>query len=224
MVVSNISVTVNVAADIEAKKQLLNYNGEPLKEGEVLVPMIKDDLFIKECVTNPDSITRISRNGKSFRAVLVAVPAEYAAVVTSDNNLEVNEELGHYTKKNSVSLNELMDEYEFEIGVESELDKKLAEQDAMDMFREYVAPLLAKSPKHAYAYLLRLTGVQGKEFETLMQLGHDAANTVRKEVDNIVSMGIKAYDVDALKANKSRNAEYYLQAAYELLDQLINLI
>lgn len=51
----------------------LNCNGHPLKANEVLVPVLEDDLFIKENVTNPDSIITLSLAGQSFQAVLEAV-------------------------------------------------------------------------------------------------------------------------------------------------------
>ena len=37
-----------------------------------------------------------------------------------------------------------------------------------------------KSPKHGLATLLRMFEVRGKEFQEELNLGHDAANTVRK--------------------------------------------
>lgn len=220
----NLSVTVNVAIE-EAKKEPRNYNGEPLKPGEVLVPMIKDDLFIQENVTNPDSIVQVGRNGKFRKAVLIAVPEEYASVVRSDNNLIINEDLGHYaTKENCISLDELQDEFELELGTVPSFEDSLFESDEMEMFKAAIAPLLKKSPKHGLATLLRLTGSEGKEFEKAMQLGHEAANNVRKDVDAIIAAGLKNFNAAEFKASKSSKEEYYLQAAYEILDKLVELI
>ncbi len=221
----NLSVTVNVAKAIEeAKKEHRNYDGRPLKPGEVLVAMIKDDLFIQNNVTNPDSITTIKRNGKVYRAVLVAVPEEYADVVKSDNNLEINEDLGHYAKKGQISTDELQYEFELELISVPSFEDSLFESDAEEMFKAAIAPLLKKSPKHGYAALLRLIGTEGKEFENAMQLGHDAANTVRKDVDAIIAAGLKNFNAAEFKASKSSKEEYYLQAAYEILDKLVELI
>ncbi len=59
-----------------------------------------------------------------------------------------------------------------------------------------------KSPKHGLATLLRLIGVQGKEFENKMQLGHDAANKVRKDADGILEKGLKNFNATEFRANK----------------------
>ncbi len=226
MVAKNISVTVNITEAIdEAKKTLLNYNGEPLKPGEVLVPMIKDDLFIRTNVTNPDSIITISESGTYSTAVLVAVPEEYAAVVRSVNNLIINEDLGHYAaKKGAVSIDEVRDEFELELNAVPSFEDSLFESDAMEMTRKLFDPILKKSPKHAAAMLLHLAKVQGKEFEEAMQLGHDAANTIHKAVSIIDEVGIAGFDVANLKANRSSKDADYLKLAYKLLDDLINLI
>ena len=57
-----------------------------------------------------------------------------------------------------------------------------------------------------------------------MQLGHDAANTVRKDVDAIIAAGLKNFNATEFKASKSSKEEYYLQAAYEILDKLVELV
>ena len=73
-----------------------------------------------------------------------------------------------------------------EVGVVPSFEDSLFESDEEEAFRELFSRLLKKSPKHGLATLLRLIGVQGKEFENKMQLGHDAANKVRKDADGIL--------------------------------------
>ncbi len=221
-------VTVNVEVAIEAAKAAtkapktsLNYDCSPLKPGEVLIPMIVDDLFIQENVTNPDSITQVGFGGKTRKAVLVAVPEEYAKEVRSQNNLVINEDLGHYaTKEGAVSIDEMEDEFELGLAAVPSFEEKLFDSDMTDAIREGFAPILAKSPKLGLAVILRTFGVQGKDFEEAMHLGHDAANTVRAEADRIIAVGLKNCNIEELVSHKTKYTDEYLKMANELLDNL----
>ena len=216
---SNVSST-----NSSTKKVLRNYNGEPLKPGEKLVPIIQDDLFIAENVTNPDSITYVGFNGKLIKAVLTAIPEESTREAFSQRNYSINETMNKYWSKDCISLDEAKDEYDLDLGSSPSTEDECLPPDAYYLLQDLIKPLLGKSPKHALAFLLKATGVDGKEFADKMKLGHDAANTVRKEAERILEEGIANYDVDNLKANKSKNEAYYLEAAYDILDRLMDLI
>lgn len=85
---------------VQAPKQLnaptnLNYNGHPLKANEVLVPVLEDDLFIKENVTSPDSIITLSLAAQSFQAVLEAVNKKDEAIAREQFDYWQNDVLEH---------------------------------------------------------------------------------------------------------------------------------
>ena len=91
--------TVNVqtnSATTNNNTTKLNYNSEPLKANEVLVPAYVDDLFIASNVTNPDSIITIHLAGRSFRAVLMAVDRKDEPIARAQFNYWQNDILGHY--------------------------------------------------------------------------------------------------------------------------------
>ncbi len=215
----------NVSSTINASKAILrNYNGEPLKPGEKLVPIIQDDLFIAENVTNPDSITYVEFNGKLIKAVLTAIPEESTREAFSQCNYSINETMNKYWGKDCISLDEAKDEYDLDLGSSPSAEDECLPPDAYYLLQDLIKPLLRKSPKHALAFLLKATGVDDKEFANKMKLGHDAANTVRKEAERILEAGIANYNIDSLKANKSKNEAYYLDTAYDILDRLMELI
>lgn len=221
----NKDFSTNVSSIINASEAILrNYNGEPLKPGEKLFPIIQSDLFIEENVTNPDSITYVGFGGKTYKAVLTAIPEYSVPEARAQNNYTINDEQGRYWDKECISLDETKDEFGLDLGASPSAEEVFIEPDALALVKELIQPLIDKSPKLAYAYLLKATGISGKDFERAMKLGHDAANTVRKEAERILEAGIANYDIDSLKANKSRNEDYYLKAAYDVLDRLMDLI
>ncbi len=132
--------------------------------------------------------------------------------------------MNKYWGKDCISLDEAKDEYDLDLGSSPSTEDECLPPDAYYLLQDLIKPLLGKSPKHALAFLLKATGVDGKEFADKMKLGHDAANTVRKEAERILEAGIANYDVDSLKANKSKNEDYYIEAAYDILDRLMDLI
>lgn len=91
-----------------------NYNGEKIKSGEILVPIMYSD-FTESYCTNQECVKTISVGGRQFKVMYVAVPKEVAKYARNSFNLAVNEQLGHYTVKNSVSVNKLEDVYELEM-------------------------------------------------------------------------------------------------------------
>ncbi len=221
----NVSVTVNVAIE-EAKKVLRNYDGRPLTADEVLVPIPQDDLFIKNNVTNPDSIRTYHMGDAYVKVVLTAVPKEFAEIAKSQLTFVENEMNGKYRTKNSVSLDERMENYDLETpdplaNTEATAIENDERAHARDIFGEEFDKLLSISPRLAVAVLLRTKKLQGKEFSDMLHLGHEAANTLRAQADAILDVGIANYDLSCIKGNKSKNEEYYLALANEILDHLI---
>lgn len=222
---TNGNFSSNVSATINASKTVLrNYNGEPLTPGEKLVPIIQDALYIAENVTNRDSLTYVGFNGNLIRAVLTAIPEEATREAYSQRNYSINEAMNKYWEKGCISLDEVKDDYGLDLGSSPSAEDECLPPDAYYMLQDLIKPLLKKSPKHALTFLLKVIGVDGKEFADKMKLGHDAANTVRKEVERILEAGIANYDVDSLKANKSKNEDYYVETAYAILDRLMDFI
>lgn len=87
-----------------------NYNGEKIKFEEILVPIMYSD-FAESYCTNQECVKTISVGGRQFKVMYVAVPKEIAKYARNSFNLAVNEQLGHYTVRNSVSVNKLEDAY-----------------------------------------------------------------------------------------------------------------
>ena len=75
----------------ETQKARLNYNGEPLKDNEVLVlmPFFEED---RVNITNPNSIVTVQTSGGPVVAVLKAVPKEFASIARSQFNRYARDE------------------------------------------------------------------------------------------------------------------------------------
>ena len=72
---------------------------------------------------------------------------------------------------------------------------------------------LDKAPKHAYAAILMALGIKGKEFADSLRLGHDAANTVRKQVESLAPDSVDSINqlnFEQLKVRNSKNDRYYI--------------
>lgn len=83
-----------------------------------------------------------------------------------------------------------------------------------------------KAPKHAYAAILMALGIKGKEFADSLRLGHDAANTVRKQVESLAPdsvYNINQLNFEQLKVRNSKNDRYYIAQAGKALDLLIDM-
>lgn len=131
-----------------------NYNGEPIKDGEVMVafPCTKLDA---ECCVNRECIDYIKKGGKVFRVIYKAVPECWAKTARSALNLVENEELGHYAVPNSVSADMLLDEFEMEVGTVPSAEDVLLGDDELDLdrilaiFADLMETLIASHPKSA---------------------------------------------------------------------------
>ena len=200
----------------------LNYNGQPLKPNEVLVPVHEDDLFIKENVKNPDSIITMTVAGRSFRAVLKAVDKKYEATARAQFNYWQNEELGHYGR--------CMKDESIEDRQERELPEYGSSPSAADIADEFLLlndlmnHLIEKAPQLAYAALLKMYGTEREEFEQKMRLQHNGANkALNKAHDIIVSMFKDGIENVSINVNKTKNDDYYRSEAQALLDVIIKL-
>ena len=199
----------NIITNKESKRTITrNYNGESLKPGEVLVPTMYDEAFAKANCTNPECIKTITLAGRKFKVLYIAVPETVSKAAHNSFNLAVNEQLGHYAVPNSVSLNQTA---------------RAAKQETGELFSDLIHHLIDRSPKHGLAALLLLNGSKGVKFQEKMHLGHDAANTVRKQSADLLKVGLANIDLDEIKSKKSKHTDYYREEAYRLLDALLKL-
>ena len=208
------------------KKFTANYNGEPIHEGEVMVPFPYTELDA-ECCVNRECIGSVSRGGRAFRVIYKAVSERWAKTALSALNLVENEELGHYAIPNSISTDMLLDEFEMEVGsVPSAEDIVLGDDDAdlnetLITFADLMETLIAKSPKIGYAVLLLHSEIRGKEFYKRMRLTHDPANRIRRQAEALLEDGLVNFDISGLKCYKSAHDETYREEALELLHHII---
>lgn len=201
-----------------------NYNGKEIKTGEVFVPIMYGE-FAKAYCKNPDCIKTVSVGGRKFKVMYIAVPKEIAKAACNSFNLAVNEALGHYVVKNSVSADELKDLYELvmETSPEDELTEKEEKHETIDLITYLIHQLIEQSSKHGLAALLLISDIKGKEFHEKMHLGHDATNTVRKQVEDFLRCGLVNIDINGIHSKKSKNTAYYREEAYHLLDALLKM-
>lgn len=200
----------------------LNYNGRPLNDNEVLVPVHEDDLFIAENVTNPNSIITLNLAGRSFRAVLEAVDKKDEAIARAQFNYWQNDILGHYGHRMEEESIEYRQEKELpELGVAPSTESIAGE---MQLLVDLMASLIEKCPQSAYAALLKMYGVDREEFETKMKLQHNGANkAINKAQDIITAMFRDGIENVEIKSNKTKNDDYYRKEAQALLEIIIKL-
>lgn len=207
----------------DKKEFTINYNGEPLKLGEVMVPFEYTEGDAENCI-NLECIKTVKQGGRYFRVIYKAVPEEWAKDAISALNLIQNEELGHYAVPNSVSMDELQEEYEWN-GDKHPVQNSPVEDvvEALETFVELMQSLIEKSAKIGYAVLLIHTGIKGEEFYERMKLSHDPANLVQQQAENILHDGLANLDVDSIRCYKSSHEDEYRQKAYKLLNQIIKM-
>lgn len=155
--------------------------------------------------------------------------SSYAELITlnSSFNLALNEQLGHYAVPNSVSVDHLVDDYDLDLATVPSPEDMIMEHESKTetatMFADLVHHLIERSPKHGLAALLLLNDVKGTEFHEKMHLGHDAANTVRKQSADLLKAGLANINMDEIHVRKSKHSNYYRTEAYRLLDALLKL-
>lgn len=221
------------------KKLDRNYDGNPITPEQVVVPFMYDSFFAENCV-NPDCIGKRTIAGHSFKVIYVAINKEWAKDATSQFHLLVNEELGHYSRvpaalkkepeKKDRPQNPSVKRADDESESAPAADADLLAQEEMESKKEQILKtfeaFLNKAPKHAYAAILMALGIKGKEFADSLRLGHDAANTVRKQVESLAPENVESVNqinFEQLKVRNSKNDRYYIEQAGKALDLLIDM-
>jgi hypothetical protein len=208
------------------KEFCANYNGEAIKPGEVMIPFEYTDGDAENCV-NMECIKTVRQGGRSFKVIYKAVPEEWAKAGKSALNLIQNEELGHYDVPNSISMDEMRDEYELELGqarsAEDALMEEISLEETLQTFVELVTSLIEKSPKLGYAVLLMHTGVKGEAFYEKVRLTHNPANRLRQQAESILQDGLANCCFEELISYRNANTQYYREEALKLLDNIIQM-
>ena len=221
------------------KKLDRNYDGNPITPDQVIVPVIYDPLLAENCV-NPDCIGKRTIAGHRFKVIYVAVNKKWAKDATAQFNLLVNEELGHYSRVPAALKKELEkkdrpqnpfvkraeDESESVPAADADLLKQEEIKSEKERILKSFEAFLDKAPKHAYAAILMALGIKGKEFADSLRLGHDAANTVRKQVESLAPDSVDSINqlnFEQLKVRNSKNDRYYIEQAGKALNLLIDM-
>lgn len=135
--------------------------------------------------------------------------------------------MGHYTVRNSVSVNKLEDVYELEMETspspEDEMMEKEEKREITKLITNLIHQLIEQSPKHGFAALLLINNIKGKEFHEKMHLGHDAANTVRKQAEEFLRCGLINIDINGIHSKKSKNTAYYRECCFFNLSYKIRI-
>lgn len=202
-----------------------NYNGEAIRPGEVMIPFEYTDLDAENC-TNPECVKTLKVGNKSFKVIYKAVPEQWAKAGTSALTLVQNEALGHYSVPNSVSMDEMMDEYELSLDSAPSAEEVYEEADAISegiqLFRDKVTELIEKSPKMGYAVLLVISGCKGEPFYKAMLVCDRQARRLYNQASDIKSCGLINFDTNSLSCSKSQHDEEYRAKAFELLDTFLS--
>lgn len=225
---NNVSIDTNDNTRAIADKEIRNYDGRSLEPGEVLVAMDLGQDFIETNVSNPDSI-KFFVAGKSVRKVVfVAVPEDMARVAKGQLNFIQNEDNGKYVPAHEVlgqeEVNEKREEVDPDTYVDESVEDMILKEKAKEIFDGYFRRLLEASPKHAYALLLIMNGINGKEFSDMMKLGHECANVIRKEAEALYSRGLENLNLEKIHANRTKNTDYYREAAETALGHLLDFL
>lgn len=206
------------------KRFSINYNGEPVRDNEVMVAFEYTETDAENCI-NPDCIKTLNMAGKSFKVIYKAVPKEWEKQAKSAFNLVQNEALGHYAPKNSVSVECMEDEYELELikvpSTEELIVQNEVRREIRKAFADLMTPLIDKAPKIGFAVLLMYTQVKGEEFYTKMRLSRNAANRIQQQVAVILKDGLANLNLEGLTNYRSTYDEYYKKEAVKLLADII---
>ena len=217
--------TVNVqtnSATTNNNTTKLNYNGEPLKANEVLVPAYVDDLFIASNVTNPDSIITINLAGRSFRAVLMAVERKDEPIARAQFNYWQNDILGHYGHR--MEEESIDDRAERDLPEYGSSPSAAVYAEEMLLLIDMMNVLINKAPQIAYSALLKMYGVdEMDEYQDKMKLKNNGSYKVlrltKTIITNMLTNGIN--NVPVSRTTKKDN--YYRAKAKTLLKLVLKL-
>lgn len=211
------------------KDFLRNYNGDAIQDGQVMVPFEYMETEANN-YTNAECIKSFEVGGKNYKVVYKAVDEEWAKDANSALNLHQNEVLGHYAVPNSVSRDEMEDQYELALGEAPSAEDRLLQAEELSETQQAVVRtaqrLMERSPKHGLAFLLMGLGIKGDQFAQEMKMSKPGANYVRDQIKGLAPNRIDSFtqiDIEGLKASKSANADYYREAATRYLKILVDL-
>ena len=201
-----------------------NYNGEPIKPGETMVPFPCGEYDEEACV-NKECIKTVFQGGKGFKVIYKAVPDEWTKTAKSALNLVQNEALGHYDVPNSISRDSVSDGYGLELGTASSAEAEMLRQDALNetmaIFVDLVKALIEKNPKLGYAVMLVCSDVKGTAFYSRMCLTRDPANRIRQQAKSVLKVGLASFDVESITHYRSKNDDVYRREALKLLNTFV---
>ena len=218
---------INTSIKREAGVCPLNYNGEALRPGEVLVRSPYEARLDRDSVTNRASLVTVSLAGRRVPAVLRAVPAEFAPVARAQFNSWQRDFL---PKQEKLSLDHVLEAHGLDLtdapAADDGSEEACALTEARQRLRETAAALLERSPRHCLALLLMGLGYKGAAFAGRMRLKHDAASRVRRQIlalapDRISSLA--ELDLEGLHVNRTGDTDYYRAEAEKALEELLRL-
>ncbi|MCR5488358.1 MAG: hypothetical protein K6F35_12675 [Lachnospiraceae bacterium] len=205
-------------------EQLLNYNGEPVPEGYVMVPTVPDDLDIKCNVRNKKCVISLPIPGTamSTRAVLRAVPESQAAIYRKQYNSWQNDQLRHFPQAHTVSSDAAKDAY----GIERSTDitpESIAV--GKDNALKAAQRLIDEAPSLATGMYFKLTGLSGKDFMEAMHVEKSRSAKIQENLKDIFTkMIFEGAETVEFKANHTRNDAYYLGVLKEHSEELLDTI
>ena len=208
----------------KVKQLLLNYNGEPIPAGYVMVPTIPDDLDIESNVINKSCIITLPIPGTtmSTRAVLKAVPKSEETAYRQQYNSWQNDQLGHFTQKNTVSSDAVKDEFGIERGTNVTPESLVV---GKDNALAAAHRLMDEAPCLAVGVYFKLIGITGEKFMKAMRVEKSRSATIQQNLEDIFTkMIFEGADVVRFKTNHTKNDEYYLSVLNEHSKELLDII
>lgn len=205
-----------------------DYNGQPIPEGYVLVPMEYNPLLFDGDKNAHENVRELLKAGRIFKVIYVAVPKEFAAISKSQFNFVQNEQLGHYDIPNSVSMDRVRDDFELEHAtVKSTEEELIVGEEKAEKVAAFVAALehlIEHSPQLGLAAVLDLLGKKGEEFAAEMGVTHNKANDYHNTASALINQGLTNVDIEAIRTRRSPRHKEYLKKAYRLLDELLAML
>ena len=212
------------------KVNVINYNNEALKEGEVLVKLPLNELYAQENITNPDCTSFMPMAGKRFGAMHIAVPKEFEKLGKAQMNYDTNEKLGHYSQKNTDDVDWNQDEkaqalYTTPSAEDVYFAQALGDENIIN-FKRRMKSIIEKAPRVGYAMLIIMEdpSLKGERFYTKMRLGRSEASKIEGVAKKCIHKVLHHKDVELKKMNKTRKDDFYRNEADRLIDVVVDMI